>query len=98
MNNMRSYNVPVIVLINRFDTDTQVELDLLKQLIQEQGIQAEVVNYHDVGSKGGVEAAQAVIDLANSGKADLKTTYNDNDDVKTKIKKVAQKIYHAQLS
>ena len=95
MNNMRSYNVPVIVLINRFDTDTQVELDLLKQLIQEQGIQAEVVNYHDVGSKGGVEAAQAVVDLANSGKADLKTTYNDNDDVKTKIKKVAQKIYHA---
>lgn len=95
MNNMRSYNVPVIVLINRFDTDTQVELDLLKQLIQEQGIQAEVVNYHDVGSKGGIEAAQAVVDLANSGKADLKTTYNDNDDVKTKIKKVAQKIYHA---
>lgn len=95
MNNMRSYNVPVIVLINRFDTDTQVELDLLKQLIQEQGIQAEVVNYHDVGSKGGIEAAQAVVDLANSDKADLKTTYNDNDDVKTKIKKVAQKIYHA---
>lgn len=95
MNNMRSYNVPVIVLINRFDTDTQVELDLLKQLIQEQGIQAEVVNYHDVGSKGGIEAAQAVVDLANSDKADLKTTYNDNDDVKIKIKKVAQKIYHA---
>ena len=95
MNNMRSYNVTVIVLINRFDTDTQVELDLLKQLIQEQGIQAEVVNYHDVGSKGGIEAAQAVVDLANSDKADLKTTYNDNDDVKTKIKKVAQKIYHA---
>ena len=40
MNNMRSYNVPVIVLINRFATDTDAELNLLKQLVEAQGIQA----------------------------------------------------------
>lgn len=91
MNNMRSYNVPVIVLINRFSTDTGAELDLLKNLVEEQGIHAEVVNYHDQGSIGGVEAAQAVIDLADSGKSDLISTYNENDDVKTKIEKVAKK-------
>ncbi|MGQ5709013.1 formate--tetrahydrofolate ligase [Lactobacillus sp. PSON] len=96
MNNMRSYNVPVIVLINRFSTDTGAELDLLKNLVEEQGIHAEVVNYHDQGSIGGVEAAQAVIDLADSGKSDLISTYNENDDVKTKIEKVAKKIYHAK--
>lgn len=95
MNNMRSYNVPVIVLINRFATDSDAELNLLKQLIEEQGIKAEIVNYHDVGSKGGIEAAQAVVDLANSGKAALKSTYNEDDDIKTKIEKVAKNIYHA---
>ena len=95
MNNMRSYNVPVIVLINRFASDTDQELALLKQLIEEQGINAEVVTYHGEGSKGGVEAAQAVVDLANSGKADLTPTYADDDDVKDKIEKVATKIYHA---
>lgn len=95
MNNMRSYNVPVIVLINRFATDTDAELDLLKQLVEAQGIQAEIVNYHDAGSKGGIEAAQAVVDLADSEKAHLTSTYNEDDDVKTKIEKVARCIYHA---
>lgn len=95
MNNMRSYNVPVIVLINRFATDTDAELDLLKQLVEAQGIQAEIVNYHDAGSKGGIEAAQAVVDLADSEKAHLTSTYNEDDDVKTKIEKVARHIYHA---
>ena len=95
MNNMCSYNVPVIVLINRFATDTDAELNLLKKLIEDQNIHAEVVNYHDEGSIGGVEAAQAVVDLADSGKSDLVSTYNEDDDVKTKIEKVAKKIYHA---
>lgn len=95
MNNMRSYNVPVIVLINRFATDTDTELNLLKQLVEAQGIPAEIVNYHDAGSKGGIEAAQAVVDLADSGKAHLTSTYNEDDDVKTKIEKVARHIYHA---
>lgn len=95
MNNMRSYNIPVIVLINRFDSDTDKEISLLQQLVEDQGIKAEVVTYHDDGSKGGVQAAQAVIDLANSGKAELTSTYNDNDDVKTKIEKIATKIHHA---
>lgn len=95
MNNMRSYNVPVMVLINHFDTDTESELNLLKELVEEQGIKAEVVNYHDDGSKGGVKAAEEVVALADSGKADLIPTYDDDDDVKTKIKKVATKIYHA---
>lgn len=95
MNNMRSYNVPVMVLINRFATDTDREVDLLKQLIEEQGIQAQAVTYHDDGSKGGIKAAQAVVDLANSGQAKLTSVYADDDDVKTKIEKIATKIYHA---
>ena len=95
MNNMRSYNVPVIVLINRFDTDTDKELELLKELVEKQGIKAEVVTYHNEGSKGGSRAAQEVINLADSGKAELISTYNEDDDIKSKIKKIATKIYHA---
>lgn len=95
MNNMRSYNVPVVVLINQFASDTETELDLLKKLIEEQNIPAEVVAYHDEGSKGGIEAAQTVIDLANSNKANIVSTYDEDDDVKNKIEKVATKIYHA---
>ena len=95
MNNMRNYGIPVIVLINHFATDTENELNLLQKLIKEQGIDSVVVDYHEQGSKGGVEAAKAVLDLANSQSGHLIPTYKKDDDVKTKIAKVAQKIYHA---
>ncbi len=96
MNNMRNYNIPVVVLINKFASDTDQELSLLKSLIKEQGIKAEVVNYHDVGSKGGIEAAQMVVDEANKEKENIQFTYSDSDDLKTKIQKVAEKVYHAK--
>ena len=95
MNNMRNYGIPVIVLINHFATDTENELNLLQKLIKEQGIDSVVVDYHEQGSKGGIEAAKAVLDLANSQSGHLIPTYQKDDDVKTKIAKVAQKIYHA---
>ncbi|WEV70166.1 formate--tetrahydrofolate ligase [Lactobacillus sp. ESL0785] len=95
MNNMRNYGIPVIVLINHFASDSPAELDLLQQLVAEQGITAKVVDYHEQGSRGGIAAAQAVVDLANTKTANLTPTYQDSDDVKTKIAKVAQNIYHA---
>ena len=95
MNNMRNYGIPVIVLINHFATDSENELLLLQQLIKEEGIDSVVVDYHEQGSKGGIEAAKAVLDLANSGEGKLVPTYQKDDDVKTKIAKIAQKIYHA---
>ncbi len=95
MNNMRNYGIPVIVLINHFATDTENEISLLQQLIKDEGIDSVVVDYHEQGSKGGVEAAKAVVKLANSGVGKLIPTYQKDDDVKTKIEKIAQKIYHA---
>lgn len=95
MNNMHSYGVPVIVLINQFDTDTEQELSLLKELIEDQGIKANVVSYHNNGSMGGVDAAKEVVKLADSNKTNFKASYEPTDGLKTKIDKIAKKIYHA---
>ncbi|BDR60498.1 formate--tetrahydrofolate ligase [Lactobacillus xylocopicola] len=95
MLNMKNYGVPVIVLINHFATDTQAELELLQNLVRDQGIDARVVDYHEQGSSGGVEAAKAVVNLANTGHVELQSTYQADDAVKSKIAKVAKKIYHA---
>ncbi|RMC39951.1 formate--tetrahydrofolate ligase [Lactobacillus sp. ESL0236] len=95
MNNMRNYGVPVIVLINHFATDTPAELNLLQKLVAEQEIKALVVDYHEQGSKGGIAAAQAVVDLANSNQSNFVSTYEKDDSVKAKIEKIATKIYHA---
>lgn len=93
--NMKHYHIPVMVLINRFDSDTDQELTLLKQLVEQEGVKAELASYHDQGSKGGIEAAKLAVKLANSSQKDFTPTYFEDDDVQTKIEKVAKEIYHA---
>lgn len=95
MNNVRSYNIPVLVVINKFPTDTEAELDLLKSLIEEQGFPCEIVTAHDEGSKGAKAAAEKIVELADKSDYEIKRSYDENDDLETKIEKVAKRIYHA---
>lgn len=95
MHNMKGYNIPVIVLINKFDTDTDAELRTLQELIKAEGFESEIVNYHDLGSKGGIVAAQKVIDLADNNTKEIIKTYDPTDNIKAKIEKIAKNIYHA---
>lgn len=94
MKNMARYGLPVMVLINQFSTDTVAEINRLKELIEQEGFACEVVSYHDQGSKGGIKAAKKLKDLADQG-GDFKPLYDDNDDLKVKIEKIAKNIYHA---
>lgn len=94
--NMKKFGVPVTVVINKFATDTQAELDLLKKLIEEQDVTANVVTFHEDGSKGGIEAAKEVVRLADSNKADLQAIYENDDDIKTKVSMISTRIYGAK--
>ncbi len=84
MENMARYGLPVLVLINRFATDTPAEIARLKELVQEDGFDCEVVSYHD----------QKLVSLADQG-GEFKPLYNEDDDLQTKIEKIAKNIYHA---
>ncbi|MCI1466810.1 MAG: formate--tetrahydrofolate ligase [Lactobacillus sp.] len=96
MNNMRHYGLPVIVLINEFATDTEQELSVLRQLIEAEGVECAVVNYHDRGTNSSTEAADKVLELLNHApQAAIKRTYADNDPVEVKIDKIAKQIYGA---
>ena len=95
MENMAHYGVPVMVLINKFASDTDQELSKLKELVQNDGFDFEVVSYHDEGSRGGIKAAEKVVEL--TGKAsDFTPVYEPEDSVEDKIAKIAHKIYHAK--
>lgn len=95
MENMAHYGVPVMVLINKFASDTDQELSKLKELVQNDGFDCEVVSYHDEGSRGGIKAAEKVVEL--TGKAsDFTPVYEPEDFVEDKIAKIAHKIYHAK--
>ncbi|MCI6908900.1 MAG: formate--tetrahydrofolate ligase, partial [Clostridiales bacterium] len=93
--NLRSFGVPVCVAINRFGTDTDAELELLRGICREQGAEFALSEVFAKGGEGGTELAEAVVRLADSGKADFTPPYADDTTAEEKIEAVAKKIYGA---
>ncbi len=95
--NLRSFGQSVVVVFNRFATDTDEEMALLKTHCEET-LKAPFVinNAYAEGGKGAEEMAHLVVDtIENNPSQPLKFTYDDNDDLRTKIEKVAKTIYGA---
>lgn len=95
--NLRSFGQSVMVVFNRFATDTDEEMALLKAHCEET-LKAPFVinNAYAEGGKGAEEMAHLVVDtIENNPSQPLKFTYDDNDDLRTKIEKVAKTIYGA---
>lgn len=95
--NLRRFGQSVVVVFNRFATDTDEEMALLKAHCEET-LKAPFVinNAYAEGGKGAEEMAHLVVDtIENNPSQPLKFTYDDNDDLRTKIEKVAKTIYGA---
>lgn len=93
--NMQSYNVPVVVAINEFVTDTQGEFEQLEALCQNLGVTVKRASVWANGGAGGEELAQAVVEAAAT--ADEKAfhpLYQAEASLEEKIRTVVQKIYH----
>lgn len=94
--NMRSFGQNVVVAFNRYATDTDEEVELLRRHCEEQGVGFAVNNAFMQGGEGAKELAQLVIDTIEQQPSEpLQLTYEDTDDIKTKIEKVCSKIYGA---
>jgi formate--tetrahydrofolate ligase len=87
--------LPVIVALNRFGSDTDKELNLVKQHLADQGVQAFVCEHFAKGSKGALDLARAVVKMADGPIPQLKFVYDDSDTLWRKIGKVAKSIYGA---
>ena len=95
--NLRSFGQTVVVVFNRFATDTDEEMALLRQHCEE-GLKAPFVinNAFAEGGEGAKEMAQVVVDaIEHNPSQPLQFTYNDDDSIRTKIEKVAKNIYGA---
>ena len=94
--NMKSFGQQVIVTFNRFATDTDEEIALVAEHCKEKGVGFAVNNVFSEGGEGGTELARLVVDtIENHPSAPLQYTYDLNDPIRTKVQKVAQKIYGA---
>ena len=94
--NMKSFGQQVIVTFNRFATDTDEEIALVAEHCKEKGVGFAMNNVFSEGGEGGTELARLVVDtIENHPSAPLQYTYDLNDPIRTKVQKVAQKIYGA---
>lgn len=91
--NMQSYNVPVVVAINQFVSDTDAEIKLLDQLVSAMGVKIVNTNVWEHGGAGASDLAQAVVESTTETHNDFKRLYDNNLSVKDKIETVVSNIY-----
>jgi formate--tetrahydrofolate ligase len=96
LNNVRNhYGLPCVIAINRFAQDTDAELELVRQRMAHHGAPVVLAEHFARGGAGAEAVARAVIELAESGTADLRHVYEDDAPLWQKMKAVAHKIYGA---
>lgn len=95
LDNVAKYGVPAVVAINRFPTDTEAELELLRDLCKEKGIDVVLSEVFAKGSEGGMELAKEVVNICENQKSDFHTLYDVNDSIEDKMNTIATEIYGA---
>ncbi|MCD7773893.1 MAG: formate--tetrahydrofolate ligase [Ruminococcus sp.] len=95
--NMHKYGLPVVVAINRFYTDTDAEIEVIKSFCKEMGVEVSLAEIFAKGGEGGTDLAQKVCDTIdkNEGKTNFKPIYDEKLPVKEKLEIIAKEIYRA---
>jgi len=94
--NLQKYNVPVVVTLNSFITDTDAETNFVKEFCESRGCEFALSEVWEKGGQGGVELAKKVLDVLENKESNFKPLYEDDLSLKDKISKVATEIYGAK--
>lgn len=94
--NLKNFNQNVIVALNKFATDTDEEIAHVRALCEESGAEFNVCEGFLKGSAGTEDLAKKVAQICEKPAREINFTYDANDPVKTKIEKIATKIYGAK--
>ena len=93
--NLKSFGVPIVVAINHFVTDTDAEVQAVRDYVVEQGSEAIVSQHWEFGSKGSEALATRVAEIADSGASQFAPLYPDDMPLFSKIERIAKGIYRA---
>ncbi len=94
--NVQKFGLASVVSINRFSSDTEAEIDLVKKACAKLGVEALMADHWAEGSKGAADVARAVVKVVESGKSKLKLLYPDDMPLIEKVRTIAQEIYRAK--
>jgi len=93
--NLKSFGVPVVVAINHFVTDTDAEVQAIKDYVATHGAEAVLSKHWELGSEGSADLARKVAELADKDSAEFAPLYADEMSLFEKIETVAKRIYRA---
>ncbi len=93
--NVAKYNLPVVVAMNRFITDSDEELQVVRSGCETKGAEVALCEVWEKGGDGGIELAEAVLAKLDEGGADFKPLYDTTLPITEKIEIVAREVYRA---
>src|SRR5690606_31905733 len=88
------FGVPALVALNRFPSDTDAELTLVRQRCEALGVKVVLSEVFTKGGEGGAEMAHAVVELCEQG-SDYRPLYDAEQTLHSKIETIAKEIYRA---
>ena len=91
--NMKKFNLPVVVAMNRFLTDTEAEFDLIRNRCKEQGVPVALCDVWAKGGEGGIDLAKLVVEAVENNKEEYKPLYNLDLTPAQKIETIVKEIY-----
>ena len=94
--NMKKYNVPVVVAINKFIFDSNEEVKFIKEFCSKLGVDVALSNVWAEGGEGGLELANAVNKVLENEESNFKVLYDEKTNIKDKISTIAKEIYGAE--
>lgn len=94
--NLKKYNVPVIVSLNRFITDKPTEIEFVKNYCENLNVDFSICEGWEKGGDGAIELAKKVLNNINEKENKFKVLYDENLSIKDKVNIIAKEIYRAE--
>ncbi len=91
--NMQKFNLPVVVAMNRFLTDTEAEFNLIRKRCEEKGVPVALCDVWARGGEGGTDLAKLVVEAVQNNKEEYKPLYSLDLKPAEKIEKIVKEIY-----
>lgn len=92
INNLKNFNIPIIVTLNKYVSDTEKEIEIVKNFAKSEMVGFTICDVWGMGGKGALELADEVVKQSKIN-SKLTYSYDLSDSVKTKIKKLAKQVY-----
>lgn len=92
--NLKSYGIPLVVALNKYNTDTDKEIEAVREVCESLEVEMEVSTAYSEGGTGASKLAEKVLKVIDTN-SEINHPYEMEDTIEVKIEKLAKKIYHA---